>query len=117
MKRLKKMKKMHFDEGNAVENPIGVLRKTLAYNDEAMLCTFELKKGARIPLHNHPAVQIGYVISGRAEFISEDNIANFEASAGDSYVFDANEIHGAIALEDTFYIEVFTPSRDEFKDS
>jgi quercetin dioxygenase-like cupin family protein len=93
-----------------------VFRKTLAYNEEAMLCSFELKKGARIPLHNHRATQIGYVVSGHVQFLVEDAKDNFEAATGDSYVFDAYKTHGAIALEDTFYVEVFAPTRDEYKD-
>ena len=110
------MKMRHLNEGKAIESPPSVFRKTLAYNDEAMLCSFELKKGARIPLHNHRATQIGYIVSGNVQFISENNETNFEVSTGDSYVFNAYEKHGATALEDTFYIEVFTPVRDEYKD-
>ncbi len=109
-------KTKNVDEGKPIENPPGVIRKTLSYNDEAMLCHFLLEKGAQIPLHNHPAIQIGYVIKGKAMFIAADKKNEFEVSAGDSYVFDTNVEHGTIALEQTEYIEVFSPSRDEFKD-
>jgi len=105
-----------FNEGKAVENPPGVVRKTLSYNDEAMLCTFSLKKDAKIPLHDHRATQIGYVISGKARFLAEDPANEFEGVAGDSYVFGPHVKHGTIALEDTEYVEVFTPARDEYKD-
>ena len=110
------MKMKSANEARAVENPPQVFRKTLAYNQEAMLCRFDLKKGARIPLHNHKAVQIGYVISGYVCFLAENENENFEVTAGDSYVFDAYRKHGAIALQDTTFIEVFSPSRDEYKD-
>lgn len=110
------MKQEHVDTAKAVENPPNVFRKTLAYNDEAMLCHFFLKKGAEIPLHNHKPTQIGYVVSGRAKFIAAKEEDAFEAGAGDAYVFDPDVKHGTIALEDTVYIEVFSPSRDEFKD-
>ncbi len=110
------MKMKHISEAGPVENPAQIFRKTLAYNDEAMLCSFELKKGARIPLHHHRATQIGYVVSGHVRFLAENEADNFEASTGDSYVFNAHEMHGTIALEDTFYIEVFAPARDEYKD-
>jgi quercetin dioxygenase-like cupin family protein len=109
------MKRKHFKEAKAIENPPLIFRKTLAYNEEAMLCSFELKKGGKIPLHSHRATQIGYVISGKVRFISGQSDP-FECGAGDSYVFDSYAEHGAIALEDTMYIEVFTPSRDEYKD-
>ena len=109
-------KMKNVDEGKPVENPPGVIRKTLSYNDEAMLCHFLLEEGARIPLHNHRATQIGYVVKGKARFLAADKADEFESSAGDSYVFGPDVEHGTIALEQTEYIEVFTPSRDEFKD-
>lgn len=110
------MKQKSLREGQPKENPPGVTRKTLAYNDEAMLCHFELKKGAQIPLHNHRASQIGYVVSGHARFLAENPEDEFEASAGDSYVLNPYVKHGTLALEDTVCVEVFTPSRDEYKD-
>ena len=58
-------KMKNVDEGKPVENPPGVIRKTLSYNNEAMLCHFLLHKGAKIPLHNHRATQIGYIVKGK----------------------------------------------------
>ncbi|MHA1820814.1 MAG: cupin domain-containing protein [Promethearchaeota archaeon] len=91
----------------------GIFRRTLAYNEETMLCHFDMKKGAKIPLHDHIHVQIGYVIKGKIKFFTENG--EFIASAGDSYVFDSNEKHGAELLEDSEVIEVFSPCRSEYK--
>ena len=110
------MKQMNVEKAKGVENPPGVTRKTLSYNDDVMLCHFFLKKGATIPLHSHEPSQIGYVVSGRARFLAAVPEGAFEASAGDSYVFGPNVKHGTEAIEDTVYIEVFSPVRDEFKD-
>ena len=96
--------------------PEGIIRRTLAFNPDAMLCHFEMKQGAQIPQHHHEAVQVGYVVSGRLLFKSGRNPDGFEAKAGDSYVFDSNEPHGADVLEDTVAVEVFTPSRPEYED-
>lgn len=101
--------------GTPVENPPGVTRTTLTYNDEAMMCRFTLKRGAQIPLHDHRATQIGYVLSGKARFLAEKPESEFEVETGDSYVFSAFVKHGAIALEETEYVEVFVPARDEYK--
>lgn len=109
-----KMKNIH--EAQGIEKPLGIIRKTLAYNDEAMLCHFELKKGARIPLHDHRATQIGYVIKGRLRFIAQTPDKEFEAGPGESYVFSAHIQHGTAVLEDAEYVEVFVPVRDEYKD-
>jgi quercetin dioxygenase-like cupin family protein len=93
----------------------GIYRQTLAYNKQAMLCLFELKKDADIPLHNHSNVQIGYVISGKIKFLSEVKENEFIAATGDSYVFEAEEKHGAKVLEDSTVIEVFHPFRPEYE--
>jgi len=110
------MKMKSVDTGTPVEGPEGVTRRTLSYNDEAMLCHFTLKKDSQIPLHDHRATQIGYVVSGKARFIAEKPEDEFEAGPGDSYVFSQFVKHGTTALEDTIYVEVFSPARDEYKD-
>ena len=110
------MKMKNISEAKPVENPPGIVRKTLSYNDEAMLCHFNLKKGSKIPLHDHRATQIGYIISGKVRFIAETTDKEFEANPGDSYVFSAFVKHGTDVLEDTEYVEVFVPVRDEYKD-
>lgn len=93
----------------------GVVRTTLAYIDEAMVCHFRLKKGTDIPSHTHAAVQAGYVISGKIHFI-RGNGDEFIAEPGCGYAFSPDETHGARILEDTEIIEYFTPSRSEYID-
>jgi quercetin dioxygenase-like cupin family protein len=80
-----------------------------------MLCHFSLKKRGKIPLHNHEALQTGYVISGKISFIKKDE-DGFIAEAGTGYVFESEEYHGAEALEDSEVIECFTPLRPEYVD-
>jgi quercetin dioxygenase-like cupin family protein len=91
----------------------GVYRKTLVYNKNLMLCHFTLEKNAEIPIHSHIEYQIGYVINGKLKFITENG--EFIAKKGDSYIFDSNEKHGAIILEDSEVIDVFHPSREDYK--
>ena len=110
------MKQKSTRNAKAVEMLPGVTRRTLSYNDDAMLCHIEFKKGAEVPLHNHEPVQIGTVLSGRLRFIGEKPEDEFIAEAGDGYVMASNEKHGAVALEDSAVIEVFSPSRPEYAD-
>ncbi|MHA1689830.1 MAG: cupin domain-containing protein [Promethearchaeota archaeon] len=91
----------------------GVYRKTLAYNDTVMSCFFILEKDAEIPLHDHKAHQIGYVLKGKIKFITEKG--EFVAKEGDSYVFDSFEKHGAKMLEYSEVIEIFSPTREDYK--
>jgi quercetin dioxygenase-like cupin family protein len=99
-------------EQAAVENPPGILRTTLSWNEQSMLCHFRMTKGARIPLHDHPAVQNGYLISGRVRF--HRGAETFIAVAGTGYCFASGEQHGAEVLEDSEAVECFTPARIEY---
>ena len=110
------VQRTNVQKAKPVEKPEGVVRKTLAYNEEAMLCHFVLKKGATIPLHDHLATQIGYIVSGKARFLAEKAQDEFVGGPGDAYVFSGFVKHGTVALEDTVYVEVFVPVRDEYKD-
>jgi quercetin dioxygenase-like cupin family protein len=91
----------------------GIDRVTMSYNDQNMLCYFYLKKGAVLELHTHEAVQNGFVIKGRVRFFKKDG-SGFEVSAGDGYIFDSNEPHGSEILEDSEFIECFSPMRPEY---
>ena len=108
-----KNKLVNRDSIEAVEALDGVYRRTLSFSDDLMLCHFFLQKGSEIPIHSHKEHQIGYVIRGKLKFFTEN--ANFIVEEGDSYLFNSNEKHGAITLEDSEVIDVFNPSRDDYK--
>ena len=96
-----------------VEFRPGVFRKTLSYDQSSMLCRFQMTKGATIALHNHEALQNGFVISGRLKFFREDG-SEFIVGPGDGYVFASHESHGSEALEDADFVEFFSPIRPEY---
>jgi quercetin dioxygenase-like cupin family protein len=96
-----------------VEALPGIFRRTLVYNENIMLCHFFLKKKSEVPLHSHKEHQVGYVIKGKLRFKTNDH--EFIAEGGDSYIFGSNEPHGASILEDSEVIDVFTPSREDYK--
>ncbi|MHA1472957.1 MAG: cupin domain-containing protein [Promethearchaeota archaeon] len=98
---------------NPIEMLPGIYRKTLAYNKNVMLCHFSLDKNSRVPLHSHKEHQIGYVITGKLQFETEEG--KFSVEAGDSYIFESNEKHGATILEDSEVIDIFSPARDDYK--
>ncbi len=98
-----------------VEIRPGILRSTLVYNANNMLCHFHEKKGARVNLHVHPAAQSGFVLKGKVEFFDKKGKKRILGS-GDGYMFDSNEPHGSVALEETDLIEFFNPARPEYLD-
>lgn len=90
----------------------GIIRKPLAYTKEGNLNYFELKKGSLVPLHQHDAAQVGYIISGKLRFFTEDS--EFLGTSGDSYAFGRNEKHGAEILEDAVVLDFFSPLREDY---
>ena len=66
----------NLNERNTVELRPGLFKTNLSYNDDTMLCYFKMKKGCVLPLHNHAAVQNGYVISGRLKYQLADENKN-----------------------------------------
>jgi quercetin dioxygenase-like cupin family protein len=96
-----------------VELRPGLERVTVTYNDETMLCYFFIKKGAVLEFHTHEAIQNGIIIKGKVCFHKDDGDHFLEA--GDAYLFDSMEGHSLKVLEDTEFIECFTPAREEYK--
>jgi quercetin dioxygenase-like cupin family protein len=96
-----------------VELRPGLERVTVTYNDKTMLCYFFIKKGAVLEFHKHEAIQNGIIIKGKVCFHKDDGDHFLEA--GDAYLFDSMEGHSLKVLEDTEFIECFTPARDEYK--
>ncbi len=100
-------------DSKTVESQAGVRRTVLTYSGEVMLVHFLLEKGAVIPLHNHRAVQAGYVVRGRVRMLTREG-GSFLAGPGDSYLFQSDEPHGAQVLEQAEVIDSFSPMRPEY---
>ena len=90
----------------------GIKRKIIATGGKMMAVEVHLKKGAIAAVHTHPHEQIGYILKGSLE-IEIDGKKNI-IKAGDSFYASPYTAHGAIALEDTTALDVFTPQRQDF---
>lgn len=99
--------------GKRVQMRPGIERVTMSYNADNMLCYFYLKAGTGLPLHDHVAVQNGFVVKGRIRFFKADG-SSIVVGPGDGYIFDSSEAHGSEVLEDSEIIECFTPMRPEY---
>ena len=98
-----------------IEMRPGVFRSTLVYNPDNMLCHFLEKPGARVDLHTHLAVQSGFVLRGKVRFFDAAGKERI-MGPGDAYIFNSNEPHGSVAVEETELVECFTPCRPEYLD-
>ena len=93
----------------------GMKRQVLAHTDQLMLVRHYFEKdwvGAR---HSHPHHQLVYVVSGSIRVDIDGK--TFDVHAGDSFVVDGNVEHQASALEPSEVLDVFTPVREDYRDS
>ena len=82
-----------------------------------MLSHVYLKKGSIVPLHHHENEQFSYILEGSMRFwLHEDDGEEVFVEAGDILQIPSNVPHGAIALEDTLSLDVFSPPRQDWID-
>ena len=100
------------DPDGYLEKLKGVMQKTLTYGEKTLLTNIQFSKGAIIPSHQHPHEQTGFLISGGMDFNIDGQ--HFIAEPGDSWTIQGNIPHGAVALEESSVIEVFSPVREDY---
>jgi quercetin dioxygenase-like cupin family protein len=93
---------------------VGVERKILGYDEHLMMVLVRFKKGAVGTLHHHVHRQATYVQSGSFEVTIDEKkkILN----EGDYFFVAPDLVHGVVALEEGFLVDVFTPARMDFLD-
>ena len=67
--------------------------------------------GAR---HSHPRHQLVYVVSGAIRVDVGGKV--FDAHSGDSFIVDGGVEHQASALEPSEVLDVFTPTREDYRE-
>ena len=72
-----------------------------------------VKKGAIVPEHHHPHEQIMYVQKGKFEFTL--NGLTKVHSSGDIVHIPSNSKHSGKALTSCLLMDVFSPTRNEYK--
>ncbi|GLC80773.1 cupin domain-containing protein [Lacrimispora brassicae] len=90
----------------------GITRRILARGGSLMGVEASFKKGAAGKVHKHPHEQVSYIVSGSFEY--EANGVTYMLKAGDSYYVEPDVLHGAVALEDSVILDIFTPQREDF---
>ncbi|HEY6375551.1 MAG TPA: cupin domain-containing protein [Edaphobacter sp.] len=92
----------------------GMRRQVLANTDQLMLIRHYFDQGWVGARHSHPHHQLVYVISGAIRVDVDGKV--FDAQAGDSFIVDGNVEHQASALEASEVLDVFTPTREDYRD-
>ncbi len=90
-----------------------VKRKVIAYGGGLMTVEVHFQKGAIGDLHQHIHEQVAYCVKGSFEF--DVSGEKHMIKAGDSVWMPSDSLHGAVALEDSILLDIFTPQREDFK--
>ncbi|MDQ8191882.1 L-dopachrome tautomerase-related protein [Roseibacillus persicicus] len=107
----------HASKADLKEEDFGpLIKRRFVHGKESMLAFWTMKKGGLVPWHNHVSEQITHVISGEMIFTLGVDEKEFHLKAGDSLVIPANVPHKALALEDTYEVDVFAPIRKDWLD-
>lgn len=73
---------------------------------------WNLKKGAKLPVHSHLNEQVIRILEGDIEVHTEDQVYNLHS--GDVMIFPPYVTHGFIATTDVVMYEQQTPIRQDF---
>lgn len=73
---------------------------------------WNLKTGAKLPVHSHLNEQVVRILEGNVEVHTEDDIHTLHS--GDVMIFPPYVTHGFIAITDTVMYEQQTPIRQDF---
>lgn len=90
----------------------GVDLGTMVHGEKTLMAQFRLKKGADIPMHDHPYEQTGLLVSGKIVLVIDGS--EYDVSPGDSWCIGSDVPHGARALADSVAVEVFAPPREDY---
>lgn len=91
----------------------GVRRRIMVDGEKVMLVEVHFEPGAIGKLHKHPHEQATHVLAGRVRFTLDEQELNLEA--GQYLLIPSNTLHGAVALEKSVLLDVFSPPRQDFR--
>lgn len=89
-----------------------LLSRRVITGEKVMVAQISLKKGCVVPLHSHEAEQLSLTFRGALKFIIQGE--TFLAKPGEMLVIPSWVKHEAVAMEDTFEMDVFSPIRHDW---
>ena len=91
----------------------GVTMRPL-FGEGAMLNLLAFEAGARVPEHDHPHEQLGYVLEG--ELVLAIDGVEHRLRPGDAYTIPGSVRHGAGCDEPCVVLDVFQPVREDYRE-
>ncbi len=99
------------------ESVHALFSRQLIVGDQIMLAHVHLKQGCIVPLHHHVNEQLTYIFEGALQFrIGAEDTEPVVVHAGEVLHLPSLVPHAAVALEDTFSMDIFSPPRQDWLD-
>jgi quercetin dioxygenase-like cupin family protein len=93
------------------------MQRRFITTDNLMLAQVHLRCGDVVPRHRHVNEQLTYVVDGVLEFwFGDADEQHVIVRAGEVVSIPSQLSHRAIALEDTFELDIFNPPRQDWID-
>jgi quercetin dioxygenase-like cupin family protein len=93
------------------------ISRKLVTSDRMMIAHVYIEKDGIVPKHSHHNEQISYILEGALKFLlGEEQDKEVIVRAGEVLVIPSNLPHSALALEDTFDVDIFNPPREDWLD-
>jgi len=94
------------------ENLSDMLTRQMVSGERATLAQLSAKRGGGAPRHSHANEEYCLISSGSLKFTFDDR--EIVGKAGDIVIIPPNVPHVIAALEDSMFIEFFTPAREDW---
>ena len=93
----------------------GTITRKLVSGERMMIAHVYLRKGDDVPRHQHENEQLTYIVEGALRlWFGPNDEREITVRAGEVVVIPSNVPHRALALEDTFDLDVFNPPRQDW---
>lgn len=98
----------------ALEKVTEMLSRKVVSGERETLVQVYIKRGCLVPRHAHDSEQMTYVLQGALKFVI-DGGEEITVREGEVLLIPSGVSHQAEALEDTFELDVFSPTRHEWR--
>ena len=85
----------------------------MVHSEHMTLAHWFFEKDAALPEHSHPHEQISVLIRGRFEMKVDGETCIMEP--GTTLIIPPHVLHGGMALEESYHIDVFYPVREAYR--
>lgn len=90
------------------------IERRFIHGEKGMVAQVFLKQGAVVATHTHEAEQLTFIIEGHLRLWLGDDERQFDVHAGEVLIIPSNVPHRALAVEDTYDLDIFAPPRQDW---